>query len=208
MRKQLQLVDLFSGVGGFTIAADQTNIPTICFVEKDKNCQKVLKQNWPHIPILTRIETVTGDTLHDLGAQPDNTIFGGGFPCQDVSIAGKQAGLAGQRTGLFSHVMRLVNEFQPAHLLFENVPGLLTSNNGRDMETITNALGNSGYEWTYRILDSQNFGIPQRRRRLFITGHRRNINCTIRSVLALNESSIRDSATWHPKRTNVTGVAR
>jgi DNA (cytosine-5)-methyltransferase 1 len=104
------------------------------------------------------------------GLAPVDLICGG-FPCQDLSVAGRRAGLAGGRSGLFYEFMRIVGELAPRWVLIENVPGLLSSNGGRDMGAVLGTLGDLGYWWTYRVLDSQYFGVPQRRRRVFIVGH-------------------------------------
>ena len=94
-----------------------------------------------------------------------------GFPCQDISQANPQGkGLAGKRSGVFFECMRIVQLLRPRWILIENVPRLLTINQGRDMAVVLHALAESGYGWAYRILDSQDFGLPQRRKRLFIVG--------------------------------------
>ena len=95
----------------------------------------------------------------------------GGFPCQDLSVAGGRKGLAGARSGLWWEFHRIIGELSPTWVLIENVPGLLSSNEGRDMGVIVHGLEELGYGWSYRILDSQYFGVPQRRRRVFIVGH-------------------------------------
>lgn len=95
----------------------------------------------------------------------------GGFPCQDISVAGRRAGLAGERSGLFHEFMRIVGECAPRWVLIENVAGLLSSNDRRDMGTVLGRLGQLGYWWTWRIVDSQYFGVAQRRERVFIVGH-------------------------------------
>lgn len=95
-----------------------------------------------------------------------------GVPCQDVSVAGKRAGLAGQRTGLFYDFARLLRELRPTWFLFENVPGLLSSNRGRDFAEVLRVLMvECGYGVQWRVLDSQFFGVAQRRRRLFVVGY-------------------------------------
>lgn len=94
-----------------------------------------------------------------------------GFPCQDISQANsKGKGLEGSRSSIFFECMRIVNIFKPSWLLIENVPQLLSINNGRDMAVVLQTLAKSGYGWSYRLLDSQYFGIPQRRKRVFIVG--------------------------------------
>ena len=94
----------------------------------------------------------------------------GGFPCQDLSTAGRRAGLAGSRSGLWWEFHRIIGEIAPRWVLIENVPGLLSSNKGQDMAVVLQGLEELGYGWSYRILDSQHFGVPQRRRRVFIVG--------------------------------------
>jgi len=168
----LTQVSLFSGVGGFDLAGDRAGIKPAAMCEIDKACQSVLKAHWPDVPLFTDVKEVTGDSLRGLGIDPSNTIISGGFPCQDVSVAGLRAGLGGARSGLFFEVARILTEFQPAWVVLENVPGLLTSRDGRDMGTVIGTLEECGYhDWAYRILDAQHFGVPQRRRRVFIVGH-------------------------------------
>jgi DNA (cytosine-5)-methyltransferase 1 len=94
----------------------------------------------------------------------------GGPPCQDVSVAGKRAGLAGARSGLFFEFARIAGVIRPKWLLIENVPGLLTSHSGRDFGVVAETLAELGYGVAWRVLDSRYFGVPQRRRRVFIVG--------------------------------------
>jgi len=95
----------------------------------------------------------------------------GGFPCQDLSVAGRRAGLSGARSGLFFEFVRLARELRPRWLLLENVPGLLSSNGGRDFAVVLAALGDAGYGVGWRVLDARWFGVPQRRRRVFLVGY-------------------------------------
>lgn len=190
----IQHVSLFTGVGGFDLAAERAGMNPAAMCEIDKNAQNILKKHWPNTPLFTDVKEVTGDSLRKLNIDPTRTVLSGGFPCQDVSVAGKRAGLAGARTGLFWEVIRIINEFQPAWIVLENVPGLLTSNSGRDMGTVLGALEISGYQdLAYRILDAQHFGVPQRRRRVFIVGHLGTTDQWAGEVLAITESSRRHS---------------
>jgi DNA (cytosine-5)-methyltransferase 1 len=93
-----------------------------------------------------------------------------GFPCQDLSVAGQRKGLAGNRSGLFFEYARIAESLRPRWLLVENVPGLLSSNGGRDFGTVVGTLADVGYGMAWRVLDSRFFGVPQRRRRVFIVG--------------------------------------
>src|SRR4029077_6548273 len=94
----------------------------------------------------------------------------GGFPCQDLSVAGARAGFRGERSSLWFEFHRVLSELRPRWALIENVPGLLSSADGRDMATILGGLGELGYGGAYRVLDARWFGVPQRRRRVFIVG--------------------------------------
>ena len=103
--------------------------------------------------------------------QPDALdLLCGGFPCQDLSVAGNRAGLNGARSGLFFEFARIIDALRPRHVLIENVPGLLSSNGGRDFGIVLGTLADLGYGMAWRVLDSRFFGVPQRRRRVFIVG--------------------------------------
>jgi DNA (cytosine-5)-methyltransferase 1 len=157
-------LDLFSGIGGFALAAQQVGgISTAQFVEIDPYCRAVLAARFPSIPQHEDVTTYEPSDAVD--------IVTAGFPCQDVSIAGARAGLAGARSGLFSEILRIIDRQPPRWLLLENVTGLLSSNGGQDMATVVGALGERGYGWAYRTLDCQYWGVPQQRRRVFIVGH-------------------------------------
>ena len=119
---ELKLLDLFSGIGGFSYAAERIvgGFKTTQFVELDPYCQKVLRKNFPNTPIHDDIKTFTAKR-----GQFD--IITAGFPCQDLSVAGKQRGIGeGTRSGLFYEIIRLLGEIQPRFVLFENVRNLLS----------------------------------------------------------------------------------
>jgi len=166
----LTAVSLFAGVGGFDLAMQRSGIKTVATVEIDKNARGVLERRFPDATHFTDVTKVTGDELRAAGFIPSRGIITGGFPCQDLSVAGKRAGLAGKRSGLYWEIIRLVDELSPAYLVLENVPGLLSSNGGRDMGTVIGALSTRGYGVSWRVLDAQYFGVAQRRRRVFIVG--------------------------------------
>ena len=155
---------LFSGVGGFDLGFERAGMECAWQVEFDKNCQNVLKKHWSETELFDDVRTVGKHNL-----KPVDVICGG-FPCQDVSIAGKRAGLAGERSGLWSEFARIIDELEPKWVVIENVPGLLSSNRGRDFATVIRWLAERGYGVAWRILDSQYFGVAQRRRRVFIVG--------------------------------------
>lgn len=155
---------LFSGVGGFDLGFERAGMKCEWQVEFDKNCQNILRKHWSETELFDDVRTVGKHNL-----KPVDVICGG-FPCQDVSIAGKRAGLAGERSGLWHEFARIIDELEPSWVVIENVPGLLSSNRGRDFATVIRWLAQRGYGVAWRILDSQHFGVAQRRRRVFIVG--------------------------------------
>ena len=162
-------VSLFSGVGGFDLAASEAGIPTLAACEIDKAARGVLADRFPNVHIYLDVKEVTGDSLRNLGADPRRTVLTAGWPCQGNSVAGRRGGMADERSGLWHEVARVLAEFRPAWFVGENVPGLLTVNSGRDMETVLDDLNNLGYLVDWNIYDAQYFGVPQRRRRVVFT---------------------------------------
>jgi len=172
------VVSLFSGVGGFELGFEKAGYTTAFQCEIDAKCRSVLRRHFPNAAQWDNISTLTGqhiiDTLKTQNKTPDLVIWGS--PCQDLSIGGAGAGLAGDRSGLFYQGIRIINEIRkatnneyPAISVWENVAGALSSNDGADFGLIIDEMANSGamvIEW--RVLDAQFFGIPQRRRRVFV----------------------------------------
>ena len=182
----MKAVSLFAGVGGFDLALTQGGAEVVASVEIDKNARKVLTKRFPNTAILEDVKEVTGEQLFKLGFNSDGIIVGG-FPCQDLSVAGKRRGLAGERSGLFFEVVRILEETKAKWFILENVPGLLSSNNGRDLGIVIGSLAELGYGVAYRILDAQYFGVPQRRRRIFIVGCLGDDGRTSAKILAIGE---------------------
>jgi DNA (cytosine-5)-methyltransferase 1 len=181
-------VSLFAGVGGFDLALERQGVKVVASVEIDKKAQDVLRRHFPDSTIFGDITGVTGEQLIAAGFEPNNGIITGGFPCQDLSIAGKRAGLAGKRSGLFWEICRLLDETRAQTFILENVPGLLNSNGGRDMAVVLEALVKRGYRVGWRLLDAQYFGVPQRRRRVFIVGCLGNSGPSPAEILSISES--------------------
>ena len=193
----MRFVSLFAGVGGFDLGLTRSGHQCVGQVEIDKHAMSVLDLQFPEIP---KHDDVT--TAIDWADQNELTgnidLVCGGFPCQDLSVAGKRAGLAGARSGLFYDALRFTTHTKAKTILLENVPGLLSSNQGRDFGAVLAALAESGYsniEW--RVLDSQFFGVPQRRRRVFIVA---SVGTEpFRQILSLCESSAGNSETSQQK---------
>ena len=160
----MKFLSLFSGIGGFDLAFTRAGMQSVGAVEIDKACQSVLHNHFPDVTIFDDVKKA-GKATHDKGSID---VICGGFPCQDLSVAGKRAGLAGERSGLWFEFARVIDELDPGWVVIENVPGLLSSNKGKDFAIILQWLAERGYGVCWRILDAQYFGVPQRRRRVFI----------------------------------------
>lgn len=156
---------LFSGVGGFDLGLERANMQPVWQVEIDKDCNKVLARHWPGVERHTDVKAFT---RRSTAIVPD--LIAGGFPCTDVSLAGRRAGLAGDSSGLWDEFARIVGDFSPEWVLIENVPGLFSSSDRRDFLAIIKTLADMGYGVGWRVLDAQWFGLAQRRKRVFIVG--------------------------------------
>jgi DNA (cytosine-5)-methyltransferase 1 len=159
---------LFTGIGGFDLGFKRAGMKCAWQVENDTACNVVLNHHWPDVPKYGDVRNVGKHNLEPVD------LISGGFPCQDLSVAGKRKGLAGERSGLWFEFHRIIEELEPGWVVVENVPGLLSSNSGEDFAIILRGLVQLGYGVSWRILDSQYFGVPQRRRRVFIVGSLRN----------------------------------
>jgi len=153
---------LFAGIGGFDLGLERSGMTCLWQCEIDKYANQILKKHWPEVKRYEDIKKLTKPESVDL--------ICGGFPCQDLSIAGKKKGLEGDRSGLFYDMARIVAEIRPGWILLENVPGLLSSKGGQDMQAVLETLAKCGYYIAYRVLDSRYFGVAQRRKRVFIIG--------------------------------------
>jgi DNA (cytosine-5)-methyltransferase 1 len=202
-------VSLFAGVGGFDLAMERNGVEVVANVEIDKACQSVLAKHFPNAKQFSDITEVKGSDLIGAGFKPRSGIITGGFPCQDLSVAGKRRGLAGERSGLFWEIARLIEETQTEWFILENVPGLLTSNKGRDFGVVIGTLADLGYSSSWRVLDAQHFGVPQRRRRVFIVGRRTGNGLSPAEVLFKSEGLRRNHTQSKPQRKDsATSTAR
>ena len=157
----LRYISLFAGIGGFDLGFDNAGMECVAQVEIDSHARGVLARHWPGV---LRLEDVREAGRHNL---PDCDVICGGFPCQDLSVAGQRAGLVGDRSGLFYEMTRITDEIRPSFLVWENVPGLLSSDDGRDFARVLMELERIGYSGAWTTLDAQLFGVAQRRRRIF-----------------------------------------
>ncbi len=155
----LTVLDLFSGIGGFSLGLERTGgFRTIAFCETDPFCRRVLAKHWPDVPI---IEDVRTDEF------PRADVIVGGFPCQDISVAGRRAGLSGERSGLYRELVRAVRLVRPEYVLVENVAELL----GNGMGTVLGDLAEGGNCVEWDCVSASAVGAPHQRDRVWIVAH-------------------------------------
>lgn len=158
---KLKALDLFSGIGGFSLGLERTNgFETIAFCEKDKRGQTVLRTQWPNVTI---IEDVT--TANFAGIDAD--VVCAGFPCQDISLAGEGAGLSGERSGLYREALRAIRVVRPRYAILENVAALL----GRGLGTILGDLAEIGYDAEWHCVRASDIGAIHERDRIWIIAY-------------------------------------
>ena len=154
-----------SGIEAATVAWHPLGWEPVFFSEIEKFPSAVLAHHYPHVPNY-------GDMTR-FSEWPDAAldVLVGGTPCQSFSVAGLRKGLADPRGNLMLTYLAIADRYRPRWLVWENVPGVLSSNGGKDFGALLGGLGELGYGWAYRVLDAQYFGVAQRRRRVFVVGH-------------------------------------
>jgi DNA (cytosine-5)-methyltransferase 1 len=157
-----------SGIEAASVAWHNLGWEPQWFSEIEKFPSEVLKYRFPHVPNLGDMTTINQNPIAD--ERPINLLVGG-TPCQSFSVAGLRKGLADPRGNLMLTFLSIADKFHPKWVVWENVPGVLSSNGGKDFGTFLGALGELGYGFAYRVLDAQHFGVAQRRRRVFVVGH-------------------------------------
>jgi DNA (cytosine-5)-methyltransferase 1 len=171
MKKTVRFIDLFCGIGGFRYAiegvAKRLGVQTGCVLSSDidADCQKAYAANFGEIPY-GDIHTI------DAGSIPDHDILLAGFPCQPFSIIGHRKGFEDARGTLFFEIARIIEAKKPQAFILENVKLLVGHNGGNTLARIMEVLRNLGYQVDYRVFNALNFGLPQKRERVFIVGFR------------------------------------
>jgi len=158
----LKVLDLFSGIGGFSLGLESTQgFETVAFCEVDVKAQRVLKKHWSHVPIYPDVSTLKGSDLGTID------VICGGFPCQDISLAGKGAGLEGGRSGLWWEFHRLIKETSPKFVIIENVSALRS----RGLDQVLRSLFEIGYDAEWHCLPASSVGAPHQRDRIWIISY-------------------------------------
>ena len=164
-KAKMRYIDVCSGISAPTAAWKPLGWEALCYAEIEAAPRAVLTHHYPDVPLRGDFTEIKGTEYGPVD------LLVGGTPCQSFSIAGLRGGLADDRGNLALEYLRLADRARPRWLVWENVPGVLSSNGGRDFGAILGGMAELGYGFAYRVLDAQHFGVPQRRRRVFVVGY-------------------------------------
>ena len=174
---KFKVIDLFSGIGGFSLGLEATgHFETVAFCEIEKYPQKILKKHWPDIPIYEDVKNVTAERLRTDGviSERDRIVVTGGFPCQDISVAGHQKGITAERSGLWSELHRIIGELRPDYAIVENVSALLSGPGEQPGEWFGKILGDLAevrFDAKWFSIQASDMGAPHKRNRVWIVGY-------------------------------------
>jgi DNA (cytosine-5)-methyltransferase 1 len=184
----MQVGSLFSGIGGIDLGLERAGFEISWQVERDPFCQKILAKHWPTVKKFEKVEYVGKHNLEQVD------LIAGGFPCQDVSDAGRRAGINGERSGLWSEFARIICELRPRFVLVENVRGLLIRGFGR----VLSDLAKIGYDAEWSLFSASQFGYPHQRQRLFLIAYpsSERLERTKRQIFLFDDFSNREI--WKP----------
>ena len=167
----MNVLDLFSGIGGFSLGLERAGMRTVAFCEIEPFCRQVLAKHWPSVPCYDDVRTLTADHLRADGISVD--VICGGFPCQDISVAGKGAGIDGSRSGLWSEYARIIGELRPRYVIVENVAALL----GRGLDAVLGSMASLGYDAEWHCIPASVVGAPHVRDRAWIIAYPAQERC-------------------------------
>ena len=162
-KPKLKVLDLFAGIGGFTLGLEKTGLyETSAFCEWNIKAQLVLKKHWPDTPCFGDIKDLSGQHVSSID------VITGGFPCQDISYAGKGSGIEGERSGHWTHYARLIDEIKPKGAIIENVSALRT----RRLDKVLSDLNEIGYDAEWHCITASHLGACHQRDRIWIIAYR------------------------------------
>jgi DNA (cytosine-5)-methyltransferase 1 len=187
----MKVLDLFSGIGGFSLGLERAGMKTVAFCEFDQACHKVLQKHWPKTPIYNDVRTLNGTNL-----QGTIDVICGGFPCQDISLVGKGGGLHGKRSGLWWEFHRLIKEIKPSYVIAENVTALRS----RGLDEVLRSLVEIGYDAEWHCISASAIGAPHRRDRVWIIGYPNN-----QSGLETTQTIMPNRESWQTWKNNCGG---
>jgi len=169
--KPLKVLDLFSGIGGFSLGLERAGMETIAFCEIEPYPRKVLEKHWPNTPIFKDVRKLDGKQF-----KGTVDVVCGGFPCQDLSYAGKQKGIKASRSGLYSEMLRIISECGPKYSIFENVTELIRGGDGRWFAQFLYDLAEIGQDAEWHCISASELGAAHHRDRVWIIAYPHGTN--------------------------------
>jgi DNA (cytosine-5)-methyltransferase 1 len=194
-------LDLFSGIGGFSLGLEKVGFKTIAFCEREEYCRMLLQKHWKGVKIYNDIKKLEGKDIKE-----PVDILTGGFPCQPYSVAGKQKGTNDDRY-LWPEMFRVIKEVKPTFIIAENVRGLINIQDGMVFETVCSDLESEGFEIQTFIIPAAGVGAPHKRERVYIVGYSKH-NGSLTSKIKRGDNKINDrteegeNTTLEPERTS------
>lgn len=166
----MNVLDLFSGIGGFSLGLERAGMETVCFVENDPGCQEILRKHWPYTPMWDDISTMNENVMKALIPKKVDLICGG-YPCTGHSVAGKKKGLEDEGSKLWKEYLRVIKFIRPKYCIIENSHNLRSTGMGQLLKDIWEI----GYNAEWSIISAYSIGSPHQRERLYIVLWRRDI---------------------------------
>jgi DNA (cytosine-5)-methyltransferase 1 len=196
----MNVLDLFSGIGGFSLGLERAGMRTVAFCEIDPHAREVLKKHWPQVPIFTDVSELKKDHINE-----NIEVIAGGFPCQDISTAGLGAGLSGSRSGLWFEYHRLIEEIRPRYAIIENVSVLRR----RGLGEVLRSLAQIGYDAEWHCIPASALGAPHQRDRIWIMAYPHSAQCKGSRLSSRTYAQYADacSAGWWETEPSVGRVA-
>ena len=167
----MKVLDLFSGIGGFSLGLEAAGMETVAFCEFDEHARKVLSKHWPDVPIHNDVRELDGKQYRG-----SVDVVCGGFPCQDLSNAGKKAGITGDRSSLYREMLRIISECLPRYAIFENVSALITGESGRWFGQFLYDLASIGYDAEWHCIPACFLGASHQRDRVWVVAYPNKVN--------------------------------
>jgi len=198
----VNVLDLFSGIGGFSLGLERAGMRTVAFCEIDPYCRAVLRKHWPGVPIFEDVRTLNASDVRHVD------VICGGFPCQDISNAGLKMGIEGARSGLWSEYGRLIGDIRPKFAIVENVAAINFRGLGRVLADLTSL----GYDAEWHVIPAASIGAPHERERCWVIAHPKGVERIYQSDIAqaaarlLNESPAWASCPWDAPASAVCSV--
>ena len=198
LKNSLSVFDVFSGIGGFSLGLEKAGMQTVAFCEINPFCQKILKKHWTSVPVFSDVSALTAE---DFTSLPKIDVIAGGFPCQDISCAGKQIGISGKRSGLWKEFRRLIHAIKPSYAIIENVANL----RGNGLITVLQDLWEIGYNAEWHCIPASAIGALHRRDRIWIIAYpacvsRQRLSCEQKKTQSMFEDDCKNAANTNSQR--------